>query len=253
MKEFHRRVVGELLRHGYAYMPVDAVQFASAASAVQLFLAANREHWGDWSFERRAGGQVGIIQEGQEVAGATHLSLCYDHNLTRHRPIVALPPHSRQCLQTIAEFYRVMKLRVCEIAHELSPSCGISGLHGRVKNAFEGGNAHSSLWMSSGTHGRRALNELVDDSVLTVYLGGRNGNLYLKNTDEWLFAEPPQGSALVFFGALVDQLENPELRPATHRFEHTGTGAYLSSYLNVQIEPVRAPATSGAEIHQFTA
>lgn len=253
MKEYYRHVVAELLVHGHSYLPIDTRLQANAVSAAQLFLTANRKYWGDWSFSRASGGQTGIIEESAAEVGSTRLSLCYDHEFTLRRPMVQYSPHTRQCLQIIADFYRHLKGRVFDIAHELDRRCAMPNVAGRFKSAFEGGDVQSSLFMHSALHGRRMLNEIVDDTVFTVYLGGQGGELYLKNTNEWMFAEPPRGSALIMCGARVEELGCSELRPMVHRFEHTGPGSYHACYLAAQLTPLPAVPLPADNVIPLTA
>ncbi|MEN9920599.1 MAG: hypothetical protein RL538_492 [Candidatus Parcubacteria bacterium] len=238
MKEFHKLVVAELIEYGHSYFPIDTRMQANAASSAQLFLTANRKYWRDWSFPRLAGGQTGIIEEDSDLVDTTRLALCFDHEFTRQRPTVGILPHARQCLGSIADFNRHLKTRVLEIGHELDRYCATKNVAGRFKSAFEGGETCSSLFMHSALHGRRMLDEVIDDSVFTIYLGGQGGDIHLKHTGEWVFAEPPRGSALIICGARVEELGCPELRPMTHRFEHTGPSAYHSCYLTVQMAPL---------------
>jgi hypothetical protein len=245
MKKQREDIIRDLVESGCAFMPIDVDLYESADSAARIFLLAHAEHWADWNFVRDDGTSLGIVEDRFSQMGVfpeKKRAFVFAHDLPRRR--IADSPHTKACLGAVNELYRDMRRRITDLCYELDRYCGCEDLVGRVRKTFELGDERAtSLHLRSSVCGTRTLtNALQADSVLTACFASDDSEVWAKNEafNKWELRSPPYGTALIFFGQKVNELQNDKLRPALYRVDAHGSRPVCATVMHVQIKELQS-------------
>jgi 2OG-Fe(II) oxygenase superfamily len=237
--------VTDLLKDGYAYIPVDALAVANAQKAAQRLLRSIGSDE-SWSITRRGEDEpdLGVIskskQQGYDEKSYFHfavdLPILAPRNITKQQ---------RACLMLIERVYHALKMESSNIISELVRREELPIEQLDILGSFRLQRPYSTSVLRflnyPDTPQQTGAKDHFDKSFLTLHLGDDGGELYVQDTTgAWVLASPPQGMALVFFGVKALYASDGALKPLRHRSTtepgKVRTAAVLFVHTNLDIE-----------------
>jgi hypothetical protein len=215
------RLVDELFKKGFGYIPINAQLINNAKSAAQIFIDSLEGCHVGWDFTRQgeSSPDVGVIEKiGKDIK--TYFHSTHDMPLLAHGK--RLTSQQRECLRVMDLCRRSLETLGLNIAAELETcfeNVDLKGLMLQASRMTVPYNVSTLRILSyPDVRDQRGASPHYDRSFISIHLGDSGGHLLIQNGDgAWERASPPQGSALVFCGVKVLELTKGRLKPVLHK------------------------------------
>ncbi len=238
--------VEDLLKDGYAYIPIEALAVMNAQMAAKRLMRSIGED-PRWSITRPGEEEpdLGVIsrskQQGYDEKSFFHFAV----DLPVHAP-KNITKQQKACLRIIESLYHTLKSLASNLVSEMAKREEIPIEYlcdplvpFRMQRPY--GTSVLRFLHYPDTPNQTGAKEHYDKGFLTIHLGDDGGELYVMDDQgNWVLASPPQGMALVFFGVKALYASNGVLKPIKHKSVtepgKVRTAAVLFAHLDVGVE-----------------
>jgi hypothetical protein len=222
----YAKAVENLLRDGYAFVPVDAVAVANAMSATRMLMATIGENQ-RWMLTRLGEHEadVGLIRK-SKVDGYDEKS--YFH-FARDLPIlleyagVSESAKQSACLETVERLQLALRDLALGVVVELQKRNMLcQSTYGLTYSTFRASEPYNTSVLRylqyPDVKNQTGAKDHYDKGLLSIHLGDDGGELLARDkAGNWVAVSPPSGMALVFFGVKILSASNGELLPLRHQ------------------------------------